>query len=152
MPVEHRRVPVSPERPRVHPVAVIIRRSYPVGRQSFSRVCQEEVLVLSIATAVPLPESVQARLVTTMNSSGGDSTTEFPFVRAGEGTMTCRITPERPGRHSFRAEFSTDSGVSWQGDTVPDAWVLVDPPQWRICASILSFRQFPARWRIGKPT
>lgn len=129
MPIGHRRIPVLPVRPRVHPVAVTIRRSYPVGRQSFSRVCQKEVLALTITTAVPLPESVQARLVTTMNSGGGDSTTEFPFVRAEEGTMTCRITPERPGRHSFRAEFSTDSGLSWQGDTVPDAWVLVDPPQ-----------------------
>jgi starch synthase (maltosyl-transferring) len=37
--------------------------------------------------------------------------------------------PERPGPYSFRAEFSLNRGTTWLRDTVPDAWVLVDPPQ-----------------------
>ena len=40
MPIQHRQIPVLPERPRVHPIAGQICRSYPVGRQSFSRACQ----------------------------------------------------------------------------------------------------------------
>ena len=44
-------------------------------------------------------------------------------------TLTCRITPVRPGFHSFRTEFSLDAGATWSQDSVSDAWVMVDPPQ-----------------------
>jgi hypothetical protein len=106
-----------------------IRRSYPVGRQSFSRACQGEVLALTITTTDPLPAHVQTRLLTTLNSTADHVWGEAPFVRADERTLTCRVTPGRPGLYSFRAEFSLDNGATWLRDTVPDAWVLIDPPQ-----------------------
>ena len=37
--------------------------------------------------------------------------------------------PEEPGLRSFQAKFSVDGGSTWVSDTVPDAWVLIDPPQ-----------------------
>jgi hypothetical protein len=129
MPIQHRRIPVLPQRPRAHPIAGQIRRSYPVGRQSFSRACQGETLTLNITTQDPLPDNVQASLVTTLNSNDGNTRNTVPFARDDERTLVCRITPKRPGLHSFRAEFSLDKGVTWLRDTVPDAWVLIDPPQ-----------------------
>jgi hypothetical protein len=39
------------------------------------------------------------------------------------------MTPDHPGLHSFRAEFSVDNGAVWHRDDVPDAWILIDPPQ-----------------------
>jgi hypothetical protein len=129
MTTQHRRIPVLPERPRVHPISGRIARSYPVGRQSFSRACQGEILALTITTGDPLPDNVQASLATTLNANGGNAWTKVPFVRADERTLTCDIMPERPGLHSFRAEFSLDKGATWLGDTVPDAWILIDPPQ-----------------------
>jgi hypothetical protein len=129
MPVHHRLIPVLPARPRVHPVASGICRSYPVGRQSFSRACQKEILTLTITTSDALPKYIQARLMTTTSSIKGNIWTEVSFFGVGERTLMCLITPEYPGLHSFRAEFSLDKGVSWLRDTVPDAWILVDPPQ-----------------------
>jgi starch synthase (maltosyl-transferring) len=129
MPSQHRQIPVIPERPRVQPMAGQIRRSYPVGRQSFSRAGQGEVLVLTITTKDRLPDHVQTRLLTTLNSTADHVWGEVPFVRADERTLTCRLTPGRPGLYSFRAEFSLDNGATWLRDTVPDAWVLIDPPQ-----------------------
>jgi hypothetical protein len=126
---EHRQIPVLPERPRVHPVSDHLWRSYPVGRQSFSRACQGQALALSITTKDPLPDKVQVSLMTSLNSNGGSEWNKIPFARADERTLTCGIVPERTGLHSFRAEFSLDGGVTWLRDTVPDAWVLVDPPQ-----------------------
>jgi glycosidase len=126
---QHRKIPILPERPRVHPIDSQIRRSYPVGRQSFSRACKGEVLVLTITTRDPLPDNVQASLMTTLNSDGGKSWTKVPFMRADERNLTCRITPDHSGLHSFRAEFSLDQGATWLRDTVPDAWILIDPPQ-----------------------
>jgi hypothetical protein len=70
IPIRHRQIPVLPERPRVHPMAGQIRRSYPVGRQSFSHACQGEILVLTITIGEPLPDNVQARIMTTLNSNG----------------------------------------------------------------------------------
>ena len=129
MPLKHRRIPVLPARPRAHPIAGQIYRSYPVGRQSFSRACQGEVLALTIAAEDPLPDDVQASLVTTLDSKGGQAWAATPFTRTDARTLTCRITPEWPGLHSYRTEFSLDGGDTWLPDTVPDAWVLVDPPQ-----------------------
>ena len=129
MPPQHRKIPVIPERPRVHPIAGRISRSYAVGRQSFSRADQGKAFVLNIATADPLPDNVQASLMTTLNSSGGKSWSKIPFVRADARTFTCRITPAHPGLHSFRAEFSLNGGSTWLRDNVPDAWILIDPPQ-----------------------
>jgi len=129
MPLQHRQIPVLPNRPRVHPIAGQFRRSYPVGRQSFSRACQGESLALTITTEDPLPDNVQVNLVTTLNSNADHAWAEIPFAHTDERTLTCRVTPERPGLHSFRAEFSLDKGATWLRDTVPDAWVLIDPPQ-----------------------
>ncbi len=129
MPIQHRRIPVLPVRPRVHPIDDQLRRSYPVGRQSFSRACQGEALALTITTQNPLSDNVQAHLMTTLNSKGGNTWEAVPFVRSDERTMLCRVMLNYPGLHSFRAEFSLDKGATWLGDTVPDAWVLIDPPQ-----------------------
>ncbi|MGA2584966.1 MAG: alpha-amylase family glycosyl hydrolase [Tepidisphaeraceae bacterium] len=126
---EHRPIPVLPSRPRVHPIAGHIARSYPVGRQSFSRACQGEVLELTITTDSPLANNIQAILTTTLNSNDAKSWTQIPFERNGDRKFKCCISPAHPGLHSFRAEFSLDGGSSWFRDTVPDAWILIDPPQ-----------------------
>jgi glycogen debranching enzyme-like protein len=129
MPIQHRRIPALPERPSGDPIGSQISRSYPVGRQHFSRASQGETLVLTITSADPLPETVAVSLATTLNSNGGDSWLEVPFVRTDDRTFTCTVTAEHPGFFSFRAEFSRDSGATWLRDNVPDAWVLIDPPQ-----------------------
>jgi len=129
MTIQHRRIPVLPERPSVHPIAGHISRLYPVGRKSFSRADQGEILSLTITTENPIPDKIQARLVTTMNSDDGKAWNTIPFKRDNARSMVCLMTPKHPGLHSFRAEFSLDNGASWLRDTVPDAWVLIDPPQ-----------------------
>ena len=125
----HRPIPVLPERPLAHPVAGGVWRSYCGGRQNFSRACQGEVLTLTITTENSLPGGVRAGLVTTLNSEDGVTWAETDFVRADQRTLVCRVLPGRAGLHSFRAVFSLDDGATWLPDTVPDAWVLVDPPQ-----------------------
>ena len=125
----HRKIPVLPERPRVHPIPCPISRSYPVGRQSFSRAGQGDVLTLTITSSQPFPDGVQARLITTLHSTRGKVWAEDAFARTDDRTLVCRLTPDHAGLRSFRAEFSLDRGATWLRDTVPDAWVLVDPPQ-----------------------
>lgn len=129
MPIEHRQIPVLPERPRAHPIATQISRSYPVGRESFSRACQCRTLALTITSQSPLPDQVQVNLVTTLNSKEADEWTTIPFERADPRTLKCSIVPQHTGLHSFRAEYSLDHGVTWLRDTVPDACILIDPPQ-----------------------
>jgi len=128
-PIRHRPIPVLPERPRIHSIADQMHRSYPVGRQNFSRACQGETLTLTIRTEASFPEEVQSNLLLTLNVQDGAGGGKIPFVRVDAQTLTCEVRLERPGLHSFRAEFSLDGGVTWIPDTVPDAWVLVDPPQ-----------------------
>jgi starch synthase (maltosyl-transferring) len=84
---------------------------------------------LTITTADPLPPNVRACLKATLNSKGGAEWSTTLFALADERTLTCHVSLEQPGHHSFRAEFSLDNGVTWDRDTVPDAWILVDPPQ-----------------------
>jgi hypothetical protein len=85
---------------------------------------------LTITAKRDLAGNVQASLMTTLNSTGGDIWANIPFVRSADArTLTCRIMTEHPGLHSFRAEFSVDRGATWVRDNVPDAWVLIDPPQ-----------------------
>jgi hypothetical protein len=129
MTIHHRRIPTLPDRPVTYPIARQIHRSYPVGRQSFSRACKGKNMTLSITTEEPLPAKVQANIVTAMNLSGGDELEKIPFVRVDDRTLLCQIAPKHPGLHSFSAEFSLDDGTTWFRDTVPDAWILVDPPQ-----------------------
>ena len=93
------------------------------------RACECEAFSLSITATNPVPDNVRVRLVTTLNSETGSSWSKIPFVRVDDKTLTCRITPNHPGLHSLRAEFSQDRGKTWPRYTVPDAWVLVDPPQ-----------------------
>jgi hypothetical protein len=126
----HPEIPDLPDRPRGHAVtAGQIRRTYPVGRKSFSRACQGDDVVLSITTEDALSQEVRANLLTTLNSTDGNSWTALPFERDGDRTLTCRVVPSHPGLHSFRAEFSLDGGATWLRDNVPDAWILIDPPQ-----------------------
>jgi len=129
MPIQHRKIPVLPECPRIRPIAGKISRSYPVGRQSFSRACQGEILTLTITAEDPLPVNIHANLVTTLNSNDGTEWSTIPFVLDDEHTLVCRVKPKWSGLHSFRAEFSMDKGSSWLRDSVPDAWILIDPPQ-----------------------
>ena len=151
MPIQRRLIPILPARPRVHPVSNQVRRSYPTGHQSCSRACQGEILALGISVGEPLDDNVQARLVTTLNSNDGTEWTEAPFVRANDRTLTCRVMAEHPGIHSFRAEFSLDRGATWLRDTVPDAWILVDPPQvdaLRLYALIPTISGTVADWKV----
>jgi hypothetical protein len=129
MTIIHRKIPVLPDCPRMRPIADQMYRSYPVGRQSFSRAWQGKILTLTITTEHPLPVDIHANLVTTLDSIDSNEWNTVPFVREDVNTLVCRVTPKWPGLHSFRAEFSLDKGVSWQRDSVPDAWVLIDPPQ-----------------------
>ena len=129
MSIKHRKIPVLPECPRLRPIAGHIYRSYPVGRQSFSRAWQGKILTLTITTEDPLPVDIHANLVTTLNSIDSNEWNTVPFVQDDAHTLMCRVTPKWPGLHSFRAEFSMDKGASWVRDSVPDAWVLIDPPQ-----------------------
>lgn len=76
-----------------------------------------------------MPANVPACVMTTLNSKDGKSWTRIPFHRENSHTLTWQITPDHPGLHSFRAEFSLDGGTTWLRDDVPDAWVLIDPPQ-----------------------
>jgi hypothetical protein len=129
IPIEHSPIPALPERPRVHPIAGQVYRSYPFGRQNLSRACQCEALALTISTDTALPDNLRANLVTTLNSKGANEWTTIPFVRADQRTLSCSIFPDHTGLHSFRAEFSLDGGATWERDTVPDAWILIDPRQ-----------------------
>jgi hypothetical protein len=129
LPIKHRQIPTLPNRPRAHPIAGRLWRSYPVGRQSFTRACQGRALTLTLTTEQPLPTNIQVSLLTTLNSNPDDVWDKVPFVPTGDKTLTCCIVPEHPGLHSFRAGFSLDGGETWIPDTVPDAQVLIDPPQ-----------------------
>ena len=129
MTIKHRKIPVLPECPRIRPIAGNIFRSYPVGRQSFSRSWQGKIFTLTITTEDPLPADIHANLVSTLNSIDDNEWNINPFVRDDAHTLVCRVIPQWPGLHSFRAEFSLDKGSSWIRDSVPDAWVLIDPPQ-----------------------
>jgi hypothetical protein len=126
---QHRRIPVLPECPIVLPIAGHISRSYPVGRQSFSRAFQGEVFSLIITMENPPPYNIMANLVTTINSNGDGTWNTIPFSYKNDRMLECRVIPVQPGLFSFRAEFSLDKGTTWIRDTVPDAWVLIDPPQ-----------------------
>ena len=129
MSLQYRKIPVLPNRPHVHPIAGHLYRSYPVGRQNCSRAYQEKALTFTLTMEDPLPEGVQAGLATTLMSKQANEWTDIPFLRTDARTLTCRVTPAKPGLLSFRAEFSCDGGQTWRPDTVPDAWILVDPPQ-----------------------
>lgn len=124
-----RRIPSIPRRPRVHPVAERLYRSYPVGRQSVSRVCQGQVLSLTITLEQAVSDHVCINLVSDLGSATGGVFRKSTFERVDERTYVCRVTPKYAGLRTFRAEFSLDGGATWSRDTLPDAWVLVDPPQ-----------------------
>ena len=128
MPIQRRQIPILPERPAVKSVATKAQRSYPVGYHLYSRAFAGNVLELTITTSDRWSREVRARLVTMINSKQADPI-EVPFERTDDSTFTCRITPERPGFFSFRAQFSTNGGSTWFQDPAPDAWVLIDPQQ-----------------------
>jgi len=129
MPVERGRIPELPLMPRARSVARHLHRSYPVGHQQFSRALAGVELELTISTPDHFSEDVRVNLVTTINADGAYEWLEVPFVRVDESTFACRITPGRPGLYTFRAQFSLDGWLTKLRDQVPDAWVLVDPPQ-----------------------
>jgi hypothetical protein len=129
MSVSHRRIPVLPACPRARSIADDVKRSYPTGRREFSRAICGNAFELTISTGKQFPSNVRANLVTTINANHADGWIELPFVRADEKTLTCQIVPQKPGLFSFWARFSVDGGLSWSHDPVPDAWVLVDPPE-----------------------
>jgi hypothetical protein len=129
MSTQHRHIPILPKRPSEHVVAGSISRSYPVGRQSFSRACKGKTLIITISFEIPFATTFQANLISTLNSSDAKVWEKTPFFRNNLQTLVCQITPQHVGLHSFRAEFSVDNGNTWHRDTVPDAWILVDPPQ-----------------------
>ena len=122
-------MPPLPTCPRTQSFSVDIRRSYSTGRQEFSRAFAGKELELTISTSGQFPQNAQATLVTTINASRPGEWLEVPFVRTDIKTFTCKIVPERTGLYSFWTRFSIDGGKTWAHDPVPDAWVVVDPPQ-----------------------
>ncbi len=129
MSIHPSRIPSLPECPRIRPFDDHIIRSYPVGRQSFSRACQGEDLVLTITSGSPIPKNIRANLVSTMDSINSTTWTTVPFRSSDKRTLVCHITPQHPGLHTFHAEFSLDNGTTWVRDDVPEAWILIDPKQ-----------------------
>lgn len=129
MSIHHSRIPELPERPVTFRFARQIHRSYPVGRQSFSRACKGKKTTMTISTEEPLPAGIMANIITAMNTGNENEWEKIPFELIDDRTLLCQIKPKNPGLFSFRAEFSLDNGASWFRDTVPDAWLLVDPPQ-----------------------
>jgi hypothetical protein len=129
MSVSHRPIPALPTSPRAKSIAEDIRRSYPTGRLEFSRAFSGAPFEIVISTSTRFPKNVKAILVTTINAAPISATVEIPFVLRDEQTLTCQIVPQRTGLYSFWALYSLDGGNIWQHDPVPDAWVLVDPPQ-----------------------
>lgn len=125
----NRRIPVLPDCPIVLPVRGFINRSYPVGRQSFSRAFKGKAFTTTITTEFPLPAKTIARFIIASGSNGEIKQEVLPFLLADECTFKCQYIPGNTGLHSFRAEFSPDYGLTWIRDNVPDAWVLIDPPQ-----------------------
>jgi Glycogen debranching enzyme, glucanotransferase domain len=129
MSVNHRPIPQLPLCPRPRAITKDIHRSYPTGRTEVSRAFCGSVFELTISTKERFPEGVRANLQTTVNSNDGRAWTTVPFTLRDEKTLVCRIVPEKTGLFSFWAQFSEDDGANWIDDRVPDAWVLVDPPQ-----------------------
>lgn len=129
MPVTRRPIPPLPDVPRPAAIAKDLHRSYPTGRLEYSRAFVGSPIELSISTTDWFTADTQARLVTNINATQPSEWLEVPFVRRDDRTFTCGIVPDRPGLFSFWARFSTDGGETWRHDPVPDAWVLVDPPQ-----------------------
>ena len=129
MAIHHRKIPAIPIRPMAHPLAGHLNRSYPVGRQHFSRLIQGQPLSTSLTMEQAFPESLQIQLVVSLNSRKGHPLLEIPFHQCDAHTFRCDLVLDHPGLFSYRARFSIDDGVTWVSDTVPDAWVLVDPPQ-----------------------
>jgi len=125
----HRHIPVLPECPVSRSFVTHITRSYPVGRMHYSRAVQGKSLFLSIAADKPFPPAITANLVTTINAVADKKWNRVPFRLESKRLLTCSIIPEQTGVHSFRVEFSVNGGESWIRDNVPDALVVVDPPQ-----------------------
>jgi glycosidase len=129
MPTKHRQIPSLPERPRIRAVAGHITRSYTAGRQHFSRSVQGEIINVTIHSEDLIPTNISIRLMATRHANGNSNNLQAAFVRIDDRTLTCHFTPDVPGLYSYRAEYSPDNGFTWIQDTVPDAWVLVDPKQ-----------------------
>lgn len=129
MSVTHGSVPVLPACPRSRSVADHVYRSYPTGKQEFSRAFAGTELELTVSSRQPFRSNVEATLITTVNAPRDGEWIHFPFGRSNESTFTCRIVPGSPGLFSFWAKFPVDGGSTWLNDPIPDAWVLVDPPQ-----------------------
>ncbi len=129
MPITHRPIPTLPLVPRATSIAKDIHRSYPTGRQEFSRAISGEPMEITISTTTQFPPNAMANMVTTLNANQPRESIQVPFQRRNDQTFICKITPEKPGLFSFWVRFSIDGGATWRHDPVPDAWVLVDPPQ-----------------------
>lgn len=154
MSVTRRPVPKLPDTPRVRTIGKKVRRSYPTGRLEFSRGFVGDPMELTIRAEEPIAPEVRAVLVTSFGedkpgaagkpgtagtpgvtgkpvaaAQPKDPLATLPFERVDDRTLVCRLTPDRPGLFWFRAEFSVDGGTSWLHDTVPDAWLMVDPKQ-----------------------
>ncbi|MFZ5941783.1 MAG: alpha-amylase family glycosyl hydrolase, partial [Bacteroidota bacterium] len=125
----HRRIPALPERPVTRPFIGQIERSYPVGRKHYSRALQGQSMKLSIRMEAGFPPDIRANLITSINSNGFRDRNTLPFILKDKSTLLCEIIPGKTGIHSFRVEFSVDGGQTWIRDNVPDAIVVIDPPQ-----------------------
>jgi hypothetical protein len=129
MSVTRRSIPELPEVPRPLSISKDLHRSYPTGRLEYSRAFAGTAMELTISSSESFSSNIRAALVTTINAEQPGEWIQVPFERRDDRTFTCRIVPERPGLFSFWALFSIDGGITWTHDAIPDAWVLVDPPQ-----------------------
>jgi hypothetical protein len=63
MTTQHHRIAVLPEQSSLHPIAGQIYGTYPVGRQSFSRAFQGEVLSLKLSPGKILLPTIFKRIL-----------------------------------------------------------------------------------------
>jgi len=127
-PLNHRRIPDLPDRPRISPTAGQVHRSYTAGRQHFSRAIKDVPVDMTVTTTNPIPETLTAHLRIMRHVAEDSLATEEQFKVIGEKTLQAEVVFKEPGLYSFRSEYSVDRGATWLQDSVPDAWTLVDPP------------------------
>ena len=123
------KIPTLSNVPHAIDVSASVVRNYPVGRQKVSRLKKATPHLFSITFLQKAPEQIKIRLLSNFFNEAVQLIAEAYFVAISNTVYTCKLIPLHCGHFNFKVEFSFDAGKTWQRDDVPDAWVLVDPPQ-----------------------
>ena len=104
MPVTRRPAPTLVDCPRVRTIAKHVRRSYPTGRQAFSRGFVGAPMELTVSADEPVPAGVRASLVTTLKEEKQFNT----FFRLASPGVIARLHerfPELPEQPDAKTVF-----------------------------------------------